>query len=130
MSDLLARQLELIRRRVGGERLAVAIQDQSAVRRNRFDLDPVALRQVREVVVLNDLQPHQPRDHRAERDQHDHRGRDRAPLEQALLGVMVLDAHGAAHRLRRFQVSRIATTTGHSSALVNTGSQRVHVVTG
>ena len=130
VGDLLARQLQLIRGRVGRERQAVAVEDQPAVRRNRLDLDAVALREIREVVVLNDLQPHQSRDHRAEREQHDDCGRDRASLEQPLLGVMILDADGAAHRFRRFQVSRMATSTGHSSALVNTGIQRIQVVTG
>jgi hypothetical protein len=90
---------QLIRRRVGRERQAVAIEDQPAVRRNRLDLDAVALREIREVVVLDDLQPHQARDHRAERDEHDHRGRDGAALEQPLLGVMILDADGAGHGL-------------------------------
>src|SRR6185369_1905187 len=99
IGDLFARQFELIRRRVGRERQAVAIEDQPAIRRNRLDLDAVALREIREVVVLNDLQPHQARDHRPERDEHDHRGRDGAALEQPLLGVMIFDADGAGYGL-------------------------------
>ena len=40
---LLTRQLELIGRSVGREREAVAIEDQSAIRRDRFDPDAIAL---------------------------------------------------------------------------------------
>ena len=55
IGDLLARELKLIRRCVGCERQAIAVEDQPAIRRNPLDLDPVALRQLGEVLVFEDL---------------------------------------------------------------------------
>jgi hypothetical protein len=135
VGDLLARELDLIGGRIGRKRLSAAIQDESAVRRDRFDANAIALRQLREVLIAHDLQPCEARHHGPDCEHHDHGSCDRSAFEQSLLGNMVLDANGrhdarsATYRLRRVQVSSTATTTGHSSVLDTTGSQRIQVVT-
>ena len=61
------------------------------------DADAVALREVAEVVVLDDLQEEQPGAERREAGEH-HEGRgDYAPAEQALFGPVILEADGACH---------------------------------
>ena len=95
--NLLAPQLQLIGRSVGRKRHTVAIEDESPIGRNRLDLDAITLRQIEEVVVLDDLQPHQTRDDRTDRERNDHTCRNRALIEQLLLGVMIFDADRAGH---------------------------------
>jgi hypothetical protein len=97
---LLARELELVGRAIERERLAVAVENQPARRWQRVDLDPVALRELGEVVVAHDLQPEQPREQRAEQQEHDQRRRHHAAPEHALFGVVVLEAGVAGHRAR------------------------------
>ena len=59
---LFARQLQLVGWCVDGERQAAAIQNQTAVRRNRLDANAVALRKIGKIRVLQHLQVHQPAD--------------------------------------------------------------------
>jgi hypothetical protein len=91
----LAHQLELERGTVLRENRAVAIEDEAALCRQGLDAYPVALRQVRVIVVAEDLQHYQPA-HQHQREQRDDDGRRQcALLEQPLLAPVVLDADGA-----------------------------------
>ena len=91
----LAGHLQLVRRAIERERHAIAVENQPAARRHRVDADPVALRKIAEVVVLDDLQVHEPREERAEADEDHRRGGEDTPAEQALFGPVVLQAYGA-----------------------------------
>ncbi len=94
---LLADQLELVGGPVECERHTVAVEDQAARRRDRVDADAVALREVAEVVVLDDLQEEQPGAERREAGEHHESRGDHAPAEQALFGPVILEADGACH---------------------------------
>ncbi len=122
---LLAHDLELVRGPVQRERVAVAIVDQAARRRDRVDADAVALREVAEVVVPHDLQVDEAGAERTEQHHDPQRGREHAPAEQALLGVVVLESYAAGHAAlvraagqaeRRVSESPTATINGQSSA--------------
>ena len=76
----------------------VAVVDDAARRRQRLDLEAVALRKLCVALVLDDLQLDEPPDQEAGQEQHDDSGRDQARQEQALLLPMVLERYGrSAH---------------------------------
>ena len=103
--DLLADELELVGRAVQRQRLAVAVEDQPARRRHRVDADPVALGQLAEVIVADDLQVEQPRAQHAEQQEDDERRRDDAAAEHALLGDVILEPGVACHGRRALSAS-------------------------
>ena len=94
--DLLAHQLEVEGRRIVGEHQAVAIEDQPAARRNRLGADAVALRQLRVVLVLQDLQIEQPPCDGEQQNRGEHAGDDAADREQPVLGERILDLRSTA----------------------------------
>ncbi len=102
---LLAREFQLVRGAVQRERLAPAIEDQAARRRNRLDADAVALRQFAEVLVPDHLQVEEPGKQRTEQHHQDEHGGDDAPHEHALFGVMILEPGVASHRARAVRTS-------------------------
>ena len=63
--DLLADGDELPVRPVLGDHEAVAVVDEAARRRHRLDAEAIALRQLDEPLVVEDLQLHEPRDEQA-----------------------------------------------------------------
>ena len=63
--DLLADRDELPVRPVLGDHEAVAVVDEPARRRQRLDPEAIALRQLDEPLVVDDLQLHEPRDEQA-----------------------------------------------------------------
>ena len=73
--DLFGDQLELVGRYVFGQYAALAIEDQAAIRRYRFNADAVALGLLLELLVLHDLQLDQP-DHDDAEQQHRENRRD------------------------------------------------------
>jgi hypothetical protein len=94
----LAHQFELERRTVLGEYLAVAIENQAALRRQGFDAHAVALGKFGIVVVANDLQHHEaPDEYRGECGDDEGRGQ-RTAFEQPLLSPVILDADRAHTR--------------------------------
>ena len=88
--DLLADGDELPVRAVLRNHEAVAVVDEPARRRHRLDAETIALRQLDEVLVVEDLQLHEPPDDQTAQEQHDDRRRDDARQEQPLLLPMVL----------------------------------------
>ena len=91
----LAHQFELEGRAILGEHLPVAIEDEPALRGQRFDAHAIALRELGVIVVAHHLQHHQAADeHQGERGD-DEGGGQRAALEQPLLGPVILDADRA-----------------------------------
>ena len=88
----LAHELELERGAILGEHLAVAIEDQAALRGQRLDAHAIALRKLGVIVVSHHLQHDQAADqHDGERGDDEGRGQ-RAALEQPLLSPVILDA--------------------------------------
>ena len=94
--DLLAHQLEVEGRRIVGEHQAVAIEDESAARRNRLVADAVALRELRVVLVLQHLQIEQPPCDCEQENRREHAGDDAAYREQPVLGERILDLRSTA----------------------------------
>ena len=92
---LFADQLELVGGAVERQRVAVAVEDQAPAGRQRLDADAIALREVAEVLVPDDLQVQEAREERGEADEDHRSGGDDAPAEQALFGPVILQAYGA-----------------------------------
>jgi len=95
--DLFGYQLELVGRAVLGKDAALAVEDQPANRRHGLDTHPVALRPLREVLVVDDLQLHQPHNHDRKEQSGDDRCEDNAGDEDASLGMVVLYRGQQAH---------------------------------
>ena len=91
----LAHQFELEGGAVLRQHLSIAVEDEPALRGQRFDAHAIALRELGVVVVAHDLQHDQAADeHDGERGDDEGRGQ-RAALEQPLLAPVILDANGA-----------------------------------
>ena len=90
--DLLADRDELPVRPVLGDDEAVAVVDEPAIRRHRLDAEAIALRQLAEALVVDDLQLHEPRDEQPrERSSTMIAGRDDPRQEQPLLLPVILE---------------------------------------
>ena len=98
---LLRHHLEAVGGTVLGHGRAVAVEDQPARRRQRHEPHAVLARERAVALVLEHLELHQPRGHRADGEHGEGGGEGRAPREQALLGAVVLEvkaAHGLSSR--------------------------------
>mmetsp|Transcript_37511 Transcript_37511/g.87367 ORF Transcript_37511/g.87367 Transcript_37511/m.87367 type:complete len:447 (+) Transcript_37511:3636-4976(+) len=102
VDDLLGVDLERVGRVVAGQHDTVAVLDQAAVGHDGHDGDAVGLRALGEAVVLDDLQPHQPRHQQPEAEQHERaRGQHAQPEARQLLVEVLQDDHGRLKRSQR-----------------------------
>ena len=116
--DLLGYELELISRQVLGDDATLPVEDEAAYRWNGLDPHPVALRSFGEVLVLDDLQLHQPRHDEPKQQDREYARQYHACDEQAPFRMVVLD-RGQQVQINSRSVRGNANPTGTS-----TGSAR------
>ena len=90
--DFLRDRDELPAREVLRDHDAVAIVDEPARRRQRLEPEAVALRELGEALVVDDLENDEPRDEQPGEEHDDDRGRDDPGQEQLLLLPVILEA--------------------------------------
>ena len=90
--DFLRDRDELPAREIVRDHDAVAIVDEPARRRQRLEPEAVALRELGEALVVDDLENDEPRDEQPGEEHDDHRGRDDPGQEQLLLLPVILEA--------------------------------------
>ena len=95
VAGLLAHEFQLVGRRVLGDDPAGAVEDQSAIGRQRLDARAVALRQLEVMLVLQHLQPESAPGQQQHERHDDAGGEHRALQEDPLLEGVVLDADPA-----------------------------------
>ncbi len=105
---LLGRDHELPSGKVLGKHVAVSVVDETAGRRERLDAKTIALRQLHEQLVIDDLQLHETIDEDAREQEHDDRSRNQARQKKALLLPMIFEWDGRVH-LSRLRIDQTRT---------------------
>ena len=93
-----------------GENIAVTIENQAAYWWNRFEAYSVALRQVGEMLVLDNLQMSEPESNQHGQRQYYHGGRDRSRQEQAFFCPVILEWNIANHQPKILEPIRISSS--------------------
>ena len=116
VGDFLAHQFQLVAGLPAGQGFAIAVQQQSAGRRNRLDAHAVVLRLLRVVVVARHLQQHQAAGEHQQQDGADG-ARDQRPLvKQPLFLPVILDAYAAHESELLFSARRARDPAPRSRA--------------
>ena len=99
---LLRNQLELVAWLIIDQNGAVPIEDETAVRRLRFEPNSVALRRLNVVIVPNDLQVEQPRYDDCQGHDDKETSEDRTTNKEPLLLPQILNVCATGHRIPKY----------------------------